>query len=396
MKRLLSVSTLYPNASNPQFGVFVARSLEALAKREDWEVTVINPVGVPPVAIGKYARLKAASVSGVENGVMVHRPNFPLLPKFGGRINPHLIARAISDLAQQLHADNRFDIIDAQFFYPDGPAVMQLAGQLDLPFSIKARGADIHYWGGQSYARKAMLQAAAKSAGMLAVCDALRQDMAAIGLPKEKIALHYTGLDRDRFRPLGHTQLRNRLGSEIGVDIGAGDQLLTTTGALIPRKGQALVIEALAQLPGARLLLVGKGPDEAKLRNLTNSLGIDDRVHFLGSVDHDLLPIVLSASDAMVLPSSSEGLANAWIEALACGTPLVITDAGGAREVVTSAAAGVIVARDAGAIADGVRRLLARPPARQTVAETAERFSWGENAAVLARHYDSLIGRPVG
>jgi len=73
------------------------------------------------------------------------------------------------------------------------------------------------------------------------------------------------------------------------------------------------------------------------------------------------------------------------------GTPLVITDAGGAREVVTQPEAGRIVARDPLAIADGVRALLEDPPLREATAALAERFSWQANAAALAEYYDGLL-----
>ena len=78
-------------------------------------------------------------------------------------------------------------------------------------------------------------------------------------------------------------------------------------------------------------------------------------------------PCCVSAADAVVLPSEREGLANAWIEALGCGTPLVIPDIGGAREVVMSPAAGRIAARTPDAIAQAVASLIAAPPAQQTV-----------------------------
>jgi glycosyltransferase involved in cell wall biosynthesis len=116
-------------------------------------------------------------------------------------------------------------------------------------------------------------------------------------------------------------------------------------------------------------------------------------VHFLGSLDHTMLPVVLSAADAMVLPSASEGLANAWVEALACGCPLVISDAGGARELVTRPEAGRIVGREARAIADAVRELIGNAPPREAVAACAVRFSWEASAAALADYYEGLIGR---
>jgi glycosyltransferase involved in cell wall biosynthesis len=393
MRRVLSLATLYPNAAAPRFGTFVARSLEALATRGDWQVTVINPIGVPPIAFGRYAALRKAAVDGIEHGVRVHRPTFPLIPSFGGRINPALIARAVLPLARKLHRETAFDIVDAQFFYPDGPAAARIASDLGLPLSIKARGADIHYWGARPFALRQMLDAGRQAAGLLAVCGALADDMASISLPRDKIVLHYTGLDRDRFRPLQHAQLRRRLGRELGIELPEGAPVLATVGALIPRKGQALVIEALSHLPGDTiLLLVGRGEDAAALQSLASVRGVAERVHFLGSLDHDLVPLVLSAADAMVLPSSSEGLANAWVEALACGTPLVITDAGGARELVTAPEAGRIVARDPLTIADGVRALLADPPLREDVAALAARFSWQANAEALAAYYERLIG----
>jgi glycosyltransferase involved in cell wall biosynthesis len=393
VKRLLSIATLYPNAHQPRFGTFVARQLEALAARGDWDVTVINPIGMPPVAAGRYKPLIAAAVTGGEHGVTVHRPRFTLIPAVGGPFNPRMIVRAVLPLAQRLHALAPFDVVDAQFFYPDGPAAARIAAALDRPLSIKARGMDISFWGHKAYALRKMKHAAAQAAGLLAVSEALADDMAAIGLPRDKITVHYTGLDRSLFRPHGRARSRARLTQEFGVALPSDAPLLATVGALIPRKGQQFVIRALARLPAAHCVLVGTGPDKATLEALAREAGLAERVHFLGSLDHTLLPVVLSAADAMVLPSASEGLANAWVEALACGCPLVISEAGGARELVTAPEAGRIVARNADAIAAAVRELLEHPPAREAVAECAARFSWEANAAALAEHYEGLVAR---
>jgi glycosyltransferase involved in cell wall biosynthesis len=390
VRRVLSLSTLYPNAADPRFGTFVARSLEALAARGDWHVTLLNPIGLPPVSFGRYRALALAAVGGMEHGVEVHRPPFCMIPRFGWRWNPAQIAGAVLPLARQLHTEQPFDIVDAQFFWPDGPAAARIARALRLPLSIKARGADIHYWGAKPGARRAMLAAAREAAGLLAVSAALADDMATLGVERGKIAIHYTGLDRDLFRPLRHDGLRGRLAAEFDIALGRGP-LFATVGALIARKGQELAIRALADLPDGDLLLVGKGPDKARLRQLADGLDLGQRVHFLGSVDHRLLPVILSAADAMVLPSASEGLANAWIEALACGTPIVIADAGGAREVVTGPGAGRIVPREPASIAGALRELLADPPPRERVAEYAARFDWKANAAALAEYYEKLI-----
>ena len=391
MKRVLSIATLYPNSHTPQFGTFVARSMEALAARGDWDVTLINPIGIPPVLLGKYRALAACAVGGIENGVHVYRPTFKLIPKLGARFNPALITRSVIGLAKRLHAENPFDLVDAQFFYPDGPAAARIGRELNLPLSIKARGSDISYWGHRPFARRKMVAASRQAAGLLAVSEALADDMAQLGMDRARITINRTGLDRDRFRPLDHAGIRRHLGDEIGVHLPDGSPLLATVGALNERKGQELVIASLPQVPDAQLLLVGSGEDRGRLEALARTLAISDRVHFLGAVDHDLMPVILSAADAMVLPSSNEGLANAWVEALACGTPLVICDAGGARELVTSPDAGVIVERSVEGVAAGILQILANPPAPEAVAKMADQFSWAANAASLAEYYSRII-----
>ena len=390
MKRVLSIATLYPNAHRPRFGTFVARQMEALAARGDWDVTVVNPVGVPPVAMGRYAPLLKAAVSGAENGVKVHRPRFTLIPAVCAPFNPALIARAVLPLARRLHEAAPFDLVDAQFFYPDGPAAARIAAELNLPLSIKARGSDISHWGGKTYARRKMLQAADQASGLLAVSEALADDMAALGFPRGKITLHYTGLDRTRFRPLDREESRERIAREFGIELSSTGPALTSVGALIPRKGQRIVLSALTQMPGASLLLVGEGPDRAGLETMAQEFSLADRVHFLGNLDHEQLPLLLSAADVMVLPSESEGLANAWVEALACGTPIVISAAGGARELLRDPQAGRIVEREPGAIAEAVKDLLASPPSLSGVAQSVSQFSWEENARNLAQYYERL------
>jgi glycosyltransferase involved in cell wall biosynthesis len=390
-RRVLSISTLWPNATNMRFGTFVARSIEALQRETHWEPVVINPIGLPPVAIGRYKALEKALIDRTENDIDVYRPRFRLIPKIGAKSNPKAIAEAVIPLAKKLHAQTPFDLIDTQFFWPDGPATAMIAEALGLPFSIKARGSDIHFWGEQAMARGPILAAADKAAGLLSVCEALARDMGAMGMDERKITVHYTGLDRDRFRPHDHAQLRLQLGQEFGIPLSSEDQLLVTVGALIERKGQELVIPALPDLPKARLLLIGKGEDEGKLRAMARHHGVADRVHFMGLLDHDMIPLILSAADAMVLPSVSEGLANAWIEALACGTRLVICEAGGSAEVVTSDTSGYVVERNVGAIKEGIETLLETPRKRLDVAATVDRFSWSENGRNLAEYYDRLV-----
>jgi teichuronic acid biosynthesis glycosyltransferase TuaC len=386
--RILTLATLFPNAARPNFGIFVERQTAGLAAREDVEVTVINPVGIPHWPLNRSAQYKPlTALPEHENwrGLDVHRPRFTLIPKFGGPYNPKMIARAVLPLAKRLHAQNPFDLIDAEFFYPDGPAAMRLSDALGIPFTVKARGADIHHWGDAKGCGAQILEAGAKAAGLLAVSGALKADMVALGMDASKILVHYTGLDQARFAP------RDRMVEK--TKLGITGPLILSVGALIPRKNQALLIEALSQLPEATLMLAGHGESEAHYRTLAATFKVADRVRFMGSVAHDDLPVLFAAADIMALVSASEGLANAWVEALACGTPVVASNVGGAPELIRSPDAGRVVGQNVPEIVAAVQELLDNPIPPKRVAAQVAHFSWDTNARALEeffRHIPSM------
>ena len=384
--RILTLSTLFPATSRPNFGIFVERQTAALSAVRDFAVTVINPVGLAPWPLGlsgEQAALRRSLHNEQWGELDVYRPRFTAIPVVGGRLNPGAIVSAALPLAEKLHAETPFDLIDAEFFYPDGPAAMQLSEALGIPFTIKARGSDIHHWGRQPGSAGQMLEAADKAAGLLAVSGALKADMVALGMDADKIRVHYTGLDQSRFVP------RDRVAEK--AKLGVTGPLILSVGALIPRKNHNLLIEALPAIPGATLMFAGQGPSENALLALAIRLGVADRVHLLGNIPHDDLPCLFAAADVMALVSESEGLANAWVEALACGTPIVASDVGGIREVLKAPEAGRIVARDPEAIAAAIKDLLDNPPSRDAVSASVSAFSWDENARQLAAFFRSVV-----
>ncbi|HEY9092506.1 glycosyltransferase [Parasphingorhabdus sp.] len=387
---ILTLSTLFPNAASPNFGIFVERQTAELASRPEMDVTVINPVGIPPPLLrnlAPYRSLTALPDHEEWNGLDVYRPRFALIPKFGGAQNPERIARAIMPLVRKLHENKPFDLIDAEFFYPDGPAAMRISDALNIPFTIKARGSDIHHWGSDPKCLPQILSAAEKAAALLAVSAALKQDMRELGIDGDKITVHYTGLDQDKFRPVDRASVKR----ELGID----GPLFISVGALIKRKNQALVMEALASLPNGILMLAGIGEEEKTYRAKAKALGIENRVRFLGNVRHNALPRLVAAADIAILPSRSEGLANAWVEALSCGTPIIISDAGGARELVRSDTTGQIVEQDSAAIAQAIKVVMAHPPAQDDVREAVRGFSWKTNGDALVTLFTDMVQREL-
>lgn len=387
MLRVLTLATLYPDSTRPNFGVFVEQQTRGLAAHPDVDLTVIAGLGIPPWPLSShpaYRRFAALPAQECWNGVAVHRPRFRIWPGTRGRFHAAALARAAARIVDPLHAARPFDVIDAEFFFPDGPAAIALGRRYDIPVSIKARGADIHHWG-RNPATAAQVRGAARRAdGILAVSEALADDIAALGIDRNAITVHRTGIDRALFA------VRDRAAAKSAL--GIAGPLVVSLGALIERKGHAIVIDAVASLPGVSLAIAGEGPARASLETCIAASGAADRIRLLGSIPHADLPRWMNAADVMALASSSEGLANAWVEALASGTPIVIPNAGGAREVVNTPAAGRIVDRQAGAFANAIAELIADPVAPADTAETVSAYSWETNRDQLHAHLSRLTG----
>lgn len=388
MLRVLTLSTLFPDAGRPNFGIFVERQTLGLAALQNVAVAVMSPVGIPPPPLSLHPHFRKRRALPAEErwkGLRVHRPRVPHLPGPGMRFAPALMARTLLPMLRAIRHEFPFDIIDAEFFWPDGPAAVALGKALGVPVSIKARGSDIHHWSHPAFARRQILVAGGAADGMLAVSAALKRDMVALGLPERKIQVHYTGVDLGRF------VIADRMAAKAALNVKG--PLVLAVGYLIDRKGQKFAVEAMTQLPDATLLIVGEGPARPTLEAQIAALGLQERVRLMGSQPHEALPALFAAADVSVLPSASEGLANVWVESLACGTPLVIADVGGARELVNGPAAGMIVERHPDAIAGAIRALLANPPERQETRKAVERFTWDANAAALREHLSGLVER---
>lgn len=382
---MLTLSTLFPDASRPNFGVFVERQTLGLATHPDAELCVVAPVGLPPWPLShhaRYADLARLPQRETWKGLDTYRPRFTTLPGTAGRFHARSLMRRLIPLLTEIRRDFAFDVIDAEFFFPDGPAAVALGRHFGVPVSIKARGADIHHWGTAPATAAQVIAAGRAADGLLAVSHAMRDDMAALGIPAERIRVHHTGVDLDRFAPTERGAAK--------AAYGVTGPLVVSLGALIPRKGHDVVIRAMPSLPAATLLIAGEGPARGALESQAAALGLSERVRLLGAIPHADLPALLAAADVMALASSSEGLANAWVEALACGTPIVVTDAGGAGEVVTETALGRIAERTAPAFAGAIGALLAGPPDPAAVRRGAERFTWSANTAALHAHLSGL------
>lgn len=387
MLRVLTLSTLFPDASRPNFGIFVERQALALVERVDVEVRVVAPRGIPPWPLSQHPRYRALAALPEQEtwkGLEVVRPRFVNFPGTGGVPHAQMMALAAAPAIEAIRRDFPFDLIASEFFYPGGPAAVALGRRFGVPVSITARGSDIHMWGKARGVAGQVLAAGRAADGMVAVSEAMRDDMIALGMPGDRIVPIVTGIDLERFAPRDRALAKAALG--------VSGPLVVSLGALIPLKGHGIVIDAVAGMPGVNLWIAGQGPEHGKLDAKIARMGLSDRVRLLGPVPADEVAPLLAAADVMALASEREGLANAWFEAMASGTPVVIPDVGGARQVLRgSQGAGLIARRTAEGFAAAIGALLSEPPEAKLVRAAVEPYSWAAHSAHLVAYYSRLI-----
>lgn len=383
--RVLTLTTLYPNAEKPNHGVFVENRLRQTVARHDVEASVLAPVPYFPFRseiFGVYGRFARIPIAEERHGLKVWHPRYALIPKVGMSVAPRFLYLAARAACRRLGLDKySVDVIDAHYFYPDGVAAAMLARDLGIPFVVTARGTDLNVLPDFPAVRRQILHAAQQASATITVSSALKQKLLALGADPERAAVLRNGVDLDVFKPVEREAARRQLG--------LSGHVILSVGNLVPLKGHELTIDALAQLPGSTLLIAGGGPLREMLQARAQSLGVGDRVRLLGEVPHAQLAELYSASDVFVLMSEREGWANVLLEAMACGTPALATTVGGNAEIVASASAGMLLPeRSATALIAAVKALRQRAPDRTETRRYAEGFGW---ASVAAANYALLL-----
>ena len=372
--RLVTFSTLYPNAIQPNHGVFVENRLRHLIASGEVISRIVAPVPYFPfrnARFGQYAEFAQVPTWEERHGLTINHPRYVLIPKVGMNLTPRLLAwAALPAIKAAIKAQGGADIIDAHYLYPDGVAAAIIGNALGLPVVMTARGTDVSLIPRYPVPRRMIQRACQRAAAVITVSAALKEGLVGMGVDPDHVTVLRNGVDLKLFRPMDRQATRRRLGLD--------GPTLISVGHLIERKGHHLIVEAMPSLPGFTLLIAGEGPERAHLERLIAELNLGDRVRLLGARPHAELPELYGAADALVLASSREGWANVLLEAMACGTPAIASPIWGNPEVVAKPEAGIIMTeRSAKGVADAVLALFgSRKPTREATRAYASAFSW--------------------
>ena len=380
---IVVLSSLYPSARQPTAGLFIRERISRIGKQMPIAVVAPSPwFPLQPL----LRRLRPGFRPGApryerHGAIEVWYPRFLSIPGFLKQCDGWLMAACSYSRLRALKDQGRLDVIDAHFGFPDGYAATLLGKWLGVPVAVTLRGTEERHARDPTL-REWLIRTLQRVDRVFTVSASLRQLAVSLGIDDRKIRVVPNGVDSDMFHPIPKSIAR----AALGLPADPETQWLVTVGGLVERKGFHRVIECLPKLRDAfpklgYLVIGGPSPEgnwSDRLKNLASSLGVLDRLRFLGTVAPGDLHRVLSAADVFVLSTRNEGWANVLLEAMACGLPVVTTDVGGNKEVVCSTEFGTIVPfDDHDRLCQAIERALQRDWDREAIRRYAEHNEWG-------------------
>ena len=391
---ILVFSSLFPSQAQPTAGVFVRERMFNVAKH--LPLCVVSPKPWFPLQ-GLLRLIKphfrpANARYEKQTGIDVFQPRYLSFPGVLKRYDGVLMALGAWRTVRRLQKQGRVQLIDAHFAYPDGYAATLLGEWLGLPVTITLRGTE-HRHSKDKALRKPLQLALQRAVHVFGVSEDLCSVARRLGVPNDKLQVVGNGVDLTKFSVTEKPQARAALG------LSSTDVVLVSVGGLVERKGFHRVIEVLPsllkQFANLRLLIVGgataEGNNRAQLEQQVKDLGLQHQVQFLGPQPHDKLAPILSAGDVFVLATGNEGWANVFLEAMACGLPVVTTNVGGNKEVVVTDDYGLLVPfGDSNALRDALAAAIQKQWDVDKIVTYAHNNSWEHRMKTLVHKFKEL------
>lgn len=391
--KILAISHLFPNSRAREYGVFVLNRL--LAVNRQCQVKVIAPLQWFPFmgALGRGFGGKLASRETWE-GLDVLRPRFAVIPRYFKVLDALSLMVSVLLVSVRLRKRERFDfdLVDVHWTYPDLLAGYVLAKWFKKKFIVTIRGREALYPGEVTLRRK-LLEVLLRRADFVVTLSGELQDLVVgLGVPTDRVQVILNGVNCDRFQYQDQASCRLRLG------LPQDGKILLSVGSLIERKGHHELIRILPELmrshPVSLYIVGGVNPEgdySPVLHRLIRELGLDN-VKMVDKVNHAQLNDWYGAADLFCLATKGEGCPNVVLEALASGTPVVVTDVGAVRELVEPEQDGVIVEQerltDLARIVDAA---LGKPWQRKAIADRMKSRTWEACAQQVVEVYRKVL-----
>ncbi len=378
--RVLAITKIFPNAAEPLSAPFNRQQFAALADHCDLQVMATIPWFPGAGLLGRWSSAgRLARVPRREHiaGLDVTHPRTLFFPRLAHATWGPLYAASIAPAVAPYRG--RVDVVLGSWAYPDGFAAVVAARLLGVPAVVKLHGSDINSIAKLPGPRRLLSWALPRAARVVAVSKPLAEEAAALGVPRDRIAIVMNGVDGELFQPRDRAAARAVLGLPPGP-------LAVYVGNLKPEKGILDLCAAwssvVRHVPDATLAIVGGGPLRGEVEAQVAPLG--ERVRVVGPQPLEQVPTWMAAADLLVLPSHTEGTPNVVLEALASGRRVVATSVGGVPDLITDRTLGQLVPpKNPDALADALVLALRQPYDPAEVARLGARGGWAASAAAL-------------
>jgi glycosyltransferase involved in cell wall biosynthesis len=391
---IVVLSSLFPSPAQPNAGVFVRERMFRVGAHLPLSVVAPTPWFPFQSVLRRWRpHFRPTPPAQVEQqGFAVWYPRYLSFPGVLKSLDGLFMACGAFPGLRRLKAAGQLDLIDAHFGYPDGYAAVLLGRWLKVPVTITMRGTEDRHSRTPSLLPR-LRQALLGCQQVFSVSAALKQVAVGLGVPGDKVEVVGNGVDANKFHPVDRAACRQALGLALDAPV------LIGVGGLVERKGFHRVVEVLPSLierfPELVYLIIGgpsaEGNNQAELEAQVARLGLERHVRFLGTRKPEELSEVLSAANVFVLSTRNEGWANVFLEAMACGLPVVTTDVGGNREVVCKPELGTVVPfGDAAALAAALNDALQTRWDPAAIRSYAEDNAWDERVSRLLKAFRRL------
>jgi glycosyltransferase involved in cell wall biosynthesis len=389
--RLLVLTTSYPSSNYPASGIYIKRMLHELPKKV--QVTVLTPacdrtmdgpaasqgIRVRPIRYGPQSwQILSHRPGGIPAVLREHRWAWTLVPSL-----------FISLLVATIRHARRADLIHTHWSFAG--LIGGIAGRwVGVPVITSLHGSDVRLAAKNRMFRRLIQWASHLNDRIVCVGNDLAN----------RVRPWVAGGRRNiQVIPNGVEMTFGKAGRTTGAPF-----VVTVIGNLIVLKQVDVVIRAFASLPETvgrpQLLIVGAGPDMARLQSLANALGISNRVRFTGQVPPEQVTNYLAASDLLVLASGGEARSSVVMEAMAAGVPVVASDIEGVRELIANGERGLLfpVGNEA-RLAACIRRIMDDPALGRRLAANAaqwlraEQLTWEHCAGRYIETYEQVLAK---
>lgn len=393
-QRVLVLTGIFPNRQSPTWGIHIFQNVRALAENADVRVVATVPWVPRALARGTYGAYAGIPPRDEWEGLEVCYPRFLVVPKVARFLHGWEYFYSIRSAVAREIREFRPDVILAYFAYPYGFAAVQFGRKFGLPVVISCRGSDINHMTKPRLQGRVIVSSLRACRRVFVMSDEMRERVLSWGLDAAKVEIVSNGVDAKRFHPRDRAQARTALG------IPQDERVLVCVSRLSHEKGIDVLVDAMARLKDerTRLYVIGDGAERGALTARIRAAGLNERVFLPLTRPHDEIPQWLAAADVAVLPSRTEGMPNAALEALACGRPVVATAVGGTRELVNSSSLGILVPPDEpDALAVALHGALSKTWDERAIAASVALRTWDEVGKRTARllEFDQLHGATV-